>query len=102
MFNYGLPPDKYIGEVQIYGNKIHSFESTRSLPNSNYNYYGITVTSPVSKIYNNLIRFGIDSKGQFIDSVTSLNGILIEPVEGLGRIDFGVSAGASVGKGISK
>ena len=81
IYNYGLPPVEFTGEVQIFGNKIHSFESLRSLPNSIYSYYGITATSPVTKIYNNEIRFGIDSKGQFIDSVTSLNGIVIAPVD---------------------
>lgn len=81
MYNMGESPLNYKGEVRIFGNKIHSFESIRTLPNSIFGYSAINVTSPISKIYNNEIRFGIDSKGQFIDSLTSLKGISIYPVD---------------------
>ncbi len=81
MYNFTYSPVNYKGEIQIFGNKIHSFESIRTLPNSIFSHYGITVTSPVSKTYNNEIRLGIDSKGQPVDSLTTLNGIAIAPVD---------------------
>ena len=81
MYNWGYSPLDYKGEVQIFGNRIHSFESLRTLSNSIFSNYGITVTSPISKTYNNEIRLGIDSKGQPVDSLTSLNGIAIAPVD---------------------
>ena len=81
IYNSGVSPKNYKGEVRISGNKIHSFESIRILPNSIFNYNAINVSSPISKTYNNEIRFGIDSKGRFIDSLTSLTGISIFPVD---------------------
>jgi hypothetical protein len=81
MYNYGYPPDQYKGEVRIFGNKIHGFEPIRMLSNSSFSLGGIGVSSPVSKIYNNEISFGIDSKGQFIDSLTIVGGIGVGPVD---------------------
>lgn len=81
IYNMGVSPVNVRGEVAIFGNRIHSFESVRKLPNSIFSYSAINVRCPVSKIYNNDIRFGIDSKGQFIDSATTLTGITIAPLD---------------------
>jgi hypothetical protein len=75
IYNYTYPTSQYIGEINISGNKIHSFESIRLIPGSDFNHYGILASCPVIKIYNNDIRFGLDSKGQDIDSLTTLTGI---------------------------
>lgn len=79
MYNWGYPAAEFKGDVEVFGNKIHSFESIRTLPGSVFSQYGIYVTSIANKAYNNEIRFGIDSRGQQIDSLTSLNGIVIIP-----------------------
>lgn len=81
MYDLAVGPVNYIGGVRIFGNKIHSFESIRSLPNSIFTQYAISATSPGSKIYNNEIRLGVDSKGLPVDSLTSVNGIEITPVD---------------------
>jgi hypothetical protein len=81
IYNYNLAPADYKGEVRIFGNKIHSFESIRKLPNSIFNQTGMNVGSPVSKIFNNEIRLGINSKGKYIDSLTTLTGIEIYPLD---------------------
>jgi hypothetical protein len=81
MYNWGYPYEEYVGEVQIFGNKIHSLEPVRTLSNSIFSLYGINVISPISKTFNNEIRLGIDSKGQPIDTLAAVNGIFITHVD---------------------
>jgi hypothetical protein len=78
-YNYGLSPVDYIGQVNIYGNRIHSFESVRTILESKFTYNAINVECPTSRIYNNEIRLGIDGIGHPVDSLTNINGVSIFP-----------------------
>ncbi len=80
-YNAGLAPRDYKGEVHIFGNRIHSFDAIRVVPGSVYRLIGIVATCPVTKIYNNELRLGINSRGQSVDSLASTIGVIIEPAD---------------------
>ncbi len=73
-------PNLIQGEIQIFGNKIHSFESLKENPSYTAFLYGITVSGSVSKIWNNEIRLGISMKGLNVDSTAGLKGIAVASI----------------------
>ena len=78
-YNWNIPHEEFKGIINIYRNRIHSFESVRTDNTSIFRYDAIVVECPLSKIYNNDIRLGIDSKGNPVDSLTRIDGISISP-----------------------
>ncbi len=81
IYNQGTGAVNYTGGIEIFGNRIHSFESLRILPNSDFRHLAMAVACPITKIYNNEIRFGIDSRGDAVDSLTLLEGIVVSPLD---------------------
>jgi hypothetical protein len=65
-------------ELHIFGNRIHSLEPIRVLPNSKFNLIGLSGSAGECHAWNNDIRLGINAMGQSIDSVNSVvSGMLV-------------------------
>ncbi|HRO85725.1 MAG TPA: T9SS type A sorting domain-containing protein, partial [Niabella sp.] len=56
------------GEVQVFGNKIHSFSPVKVDSMSVYELHGIIASAATVKIWNNAIRLGIDMYGNNVDT----------------------------------
>jgi len=76
IYNFPSTITPLAGEIQIFGNRIHSFSPINVGNNAIYNLTGINTSSllgnniiyPKSKVWNNSIRFGINTLGEPIDT----------------------------------
>jgi hypothetical protein len=65
-------------ELQIYGNRVHSFVPIRVLSNSKFYVDAMEGSATKYHVWNNDIRLGIDVSGQPVDSVgTFITGVII-------------------------
>ncbi len=62
-------------ELQIYGNRIHSFKTSRTPTTNLFAIDGIIVGSTNTKIWNNDIRLGLDPLGLQNDSTSAMSAI---------------------------